>query len=129
MIESQLVLNVAVRFRHIRSRVMEKAINVVLDEIVAAMARKDRIELRGFGAFSVKDRAGRIGRNPKSGVKVHVAEKGSQCSSRAKKSADGSTLLLRYQSHQNGLLGVAISVSFSNPLFPGMSAYFNRPVL
>jgi integration host factor subunit beta len=56
-------------------RVVEKAVNVVLDEIVTAMARKDRVELRGFGAFSVKDRAGRIGRNPKSGVKVEVPEK------------------------------------------------------
>ncbi len=69
MIKSQLVLNVAGRLLHIRSRVVEKAVNVVLDEIVTAMARKDRVELRGFGAFSVKVRAGRIGRNPKSGVK------------------------------------------------------------
>src|ERR1700733_11699373 len=44
-------------------------------EIVTAMARKDRVELCGFGAFSVKDKAGRIGRNPKSGVKVEVPEK------------------------------------------------------
>ncbi len=76
MIKSQLVLNVAGRFRHIRNRVVEKAVNVMLDEIVAAMRRKDRVELRGFGAFSVKVRAGRIGRNPKSGVTVHVPEKG-----------------------------------------------------
>jgi len=55
--------------------VVEKAVNVVLDEIVTAMARKDRVELRGFGAFSVKHRAGRIGRNPKSGVKIEVPEK------------------------------------------------------
>ena len=54
---------------------VEKAVNVVLDEIITAMARKDRVELRGFGAFSVKDRAGRIGRNPRSGVKVQVPEK------------------------------------------------------
>ncbi len=75
MIKSQLVLNVAGRFLHIRSRVVEKAINVVLDEIVTAIARRDRVELRGFGAFSVKVRAGRIGRNPRSGAKVQVAEK------------------------------------------------------
>jgi integration host factor subunit beta len=47
----------------------------VLDEMVTGMARKDRVELRRFGAFSVKDRAGRIGRNPRSGVKVEVPEK------------------------------------------------------
>jgi integration host factor subunit beta len=75
VIKSQLVLNVASQFLHIRSRVVGKAINVVIDEIVTAMARKDRVELRGFGAFSVKDRAGRIGRNPRSGVKVEVPEK------------------------------------------------------
>ena len=75
MIKSQLMLNVADRFLHLPRRVVEKAGDVVLDEIVTAMARKDRVELRGFGAFSVKHRAGRIGRNPKSGVKVEVAEK------------------------------------------------------
>ena len=75
MIKSQLTLNVAGQFFHLPRRVVEKAVDVVLDEIVTAMARKDRVELRGFGAFSVKDRAGRIGRNPKSGVKVEVPEK------------------------------------------------------
>ena len=75
VIKSQLTLNVAGRFLHLPRRVVEKAVDVVLDEIVTAMARKDRVELRGFGAFSVKDRAGRIGRNPKSGVKVEVPEK------------------------------------------------------
>jgi integration host factor subunit beta len=54
---------------------VEKAVNVVLDKIVTAMARKDRVELRRFGAFSVKDRAGCIGRNPKSAAKVEVPEK------------------------------------------------------
>ena len=58
MIKSQLVLKVADRFLHIRNRAVERAVNVVLDEIVTAMARKDRVELRGFGAFCSKDRAG-----------------------------------------------------------------------
>jgi hypothetical protein len=80
---------------------------VVLDEIVTSMARKDRVELRGFGAFSAKDRAGRIDRNPKSGVKVEVPKRAFLSSGRAKKSADGSTPLFRYQNHQNGFLGVA----------------------
>ena len=75
MIKSQLTLNVAGQFFHLPHRVVEKAVNVVLDEIVTAMARKDRVELRGFGAFSVKDRAGRVGRNPRSGVKVEVPKK------------------------------------------------------
>ena len=75
MIKSQLVLKVADRFLHIRNRAVERAVNVVLDEIVSAMARKDRVELRGFGAFCSKDRAGRIARNPGTGVKVEVPEK------------------------------------------------------
>ena len=54
MIKSQLVLKVADRFLHIRNRAVERAVNVVLDEIVTAIARKDRVELRGFGAFYSK---------------------------------------------------------------------------
>ena len=75
LIKSQLALKVAEHFLHIPNRVVGRAVNVVLDEIVAAMARKDRVELRGFGSFYSKDRAGRIGRNPKSGVKVEVPDK------------------------------------------------------
>ena len=75
VIKSQLVLKVADRFLHIRNRAVERAVNVVLDEIVSAMARKHRVELRGFGAFYSKDRAGRIARNPGTGVKVEVPEK------------------------------------------------------
>jgi integration host factor subunit beta len=79
VIKSQLTLKVASQFFHLPHRVVEKAVDVVFDEIVTAMARKDRVELRGFGAFSVKDRASRIGRNPKSGVKVEVPEKERSC--------------------------------------------------
>jgi integration host factor subunit beta len=75
VIKSQLTVNVAGQFFHLPHRVVEKAVDVVLDEIATAMARKDRVELRGFGAFSVKRRAGRIGRNPRSGVKVEVPQK------------------------------------------------------
>ena len=56
MINSQLALNVAGRFLHRPRRVAEKAVDVVLDETVTVMARKDRVELRAFGAFSVKDK-------------------------------------------------------------------------
>ena len=73
MIKSQLALNVA--GHAFISRRVEKAVNVVLDKIVTAMARKDRVELRGFGAFSAKNREGWIGRNPRSGVKVEVPQK------------------------------------------------------
>ncbi len=49
--------------------------NAILDEIIAALARGDRVELRGFGAFAAKVREGRVGRNPRTGAKVHVPEK------------------------------------------------------
>ena len=58
-----------------RSRDVEKIVNAILDGIVAALARSGRVEVRGFGSFSVKVRGGRLGRNPKTGVAVHVAEK------------------------------------------------------
>ena len=53
----------------------ERIVSAIFDEITAALARGDRVELRGFGAFSVKQRDARIGRNPRTGEAVHVAEK------------------------------------------------------
>jgi integration host factor subunit beta len=56
-------------------RDVERIVNVVFDEIVDALARGDRVELRGFGAFTVKHRAARQGRNPRTGAKVSVSQK------------------------------------------------------
>lgn len=53
----------------------EKIVNTIFDEITGAMARGDRVELRGFGAFSVKKRDARVGRNPRTGESVEVEEK------------------------------------------------------
>jgi integration host factor subunit beta len=53
----------------------EKIVNTIFDEITGAMARGDRVELRGFGAFSVKKRDARVGRNPRTGESVDVEEK------------------------------------------------------
>ncbi|WP_319824486.1 integration host factor subunit beta [Thalassovita sp.] len=53
----------------------EKIVNTVFEEITDAMARGDRVELRGFGAFSVKKRDARVGRNPRTGESVEVEEK------------------------------------------------------
>ena len=75
MIKSQLILRIAGQNPHLFQRDVEKMVDAVLDEIVAALARGDRVELRGFGAFSVKVREGRVGRNPKTGATVHVPEK------------------------------------------------------
>ncbi len=56
-------------------RDVENIVNAILDEIVAALARGDRVELRGFGAFSVKARQARVGRNPRTGEHVAVDDK------------------------------------------------------
>ncbi|WP_420566707.1 integration host factor subunit beta [Thalassovita sp.] len=53
----------------------EKIVNTIFDEITGAMAKGDRVELRGFGAFSVKKRDARVGRNPRTGESVEVEEK------------------------------------------------------
>ena len=52
-----------------------KCLNAIRNEITAALARGERVELRGFGAFSVKNRPARTGRNPRTGTKVAVTEK------------------------------------------------------
>ena len=53
----------------------ERIVTTVFDEIVDTMVKGDRVELRGFGAFSVKERKARKGRNPKTGESVEVANK------------------------------------------------------
>ncbi|MCG8441474.1 MAG: integration host factor subunit beta [Caulobacterales bacterium] len=75
MIKSELVQAIAERNPHLYQRDVEHIVNTVLEEIVAALSRGDRVELRGFGAFSVKNRPARIGRNPRTGQKVAVAQK------------------------------------------------------
>ena len=75
MTKSDLILRLAERNPHLFQRDIERIVATILDEITAALARGDRVELRGFGAFSVKHRGARIGRNPRTGESVSVAEK------------------------------------------------------
>jgi integration host factor subunit beta len=75
MIKSQLIQRIAYANQHLFHKDVEKIVNVVLDEITDALARGDRVELRGFGAFTVKHRAPRQGRNPRTGTTVKVEEK------------------------------------------------------
>lgn len=75
MIKSELVQRISLQNPHLYQRDVENIINAILHEITAAMARGDRVELRGFGAFSVKQRGARIGHNPRTGVTVQVSEK------------------------------------------------------
>ncbi len=75
MIRSELIQKLADDNPHLYHRDVERIVNTIFEEITAAMARGDRVELRGFGAFSVKKRDARIGRNPRTGEAVHVEEK------------------------------------------------------
>lgn len=75
MIKSELVQIVAARNPHLYHRDVENIVNAVLDEITDALAAGNRVELRGFGAFSVKNRPSRSGRNPRTGDSVFVEEK------------------------------------------------------
>ncbi len=75
MIKSELVQRIATQNPHLYQRDVENIVNAILDEVMAALMRGDRVELRGFGAFSVKNRPARVGRNPRTGDKVEVSEK------------------------------------------------------
>lgn len=75
MIKSELVQAIAAENPHLYQRDVEHVVNAVLDAITDALARGERVELRGFGAFSVKNRPARTGRNPRTGDKVQVSEK------------------------------------------------------
>jgi len=75
MIKSELVQMIADRNPHLYYRDVENIVNAILDEITGALAEGNRVELRGFGAFSVKHRPARMARNPKTGTKVSVDEK------------------------------------------------------
>ena len=75
MIKSELVQQIAEQNPHLYQRDVENIVNAVLGEINDALSRGDRVELRGFGAFSVKNRPARTGRNPRTGEAVEVEEK------------------------------------------------------
>jgi integration host factor subunit beta len=75
MIKSELVAKIAERHDHLYQRDVENIVNAILDTIAEALAHGDRVELRGFGAFTVKHRAARQGRNPRTGDTVFVEDK------------------------------------------------------
>lgn len=75
MIRSELIQKIADENPHLYQRDVERIVNTIFDEVTGAMSRGDRVELRGFGAFSVKKRDARVGRNPRTGATVDVEEK------------------------------------------------------
>ena len=75
MIKSELVARLTARYPHLYHRDVERIVTTVLDSITKALATGHRVELRGFGAFSVKTRPSRMGRNPRTGEPVSVGQK------------------------------------------------------
>ena len=75
MIKSELVQIIANRNPHLFLRDVENIVNAIFEEITESLADGSRVELRGFGAFSVKNRPARTGRNPRTGAHVSVAQK------------------------------------------------------
>ncbi len=75
MTKSELIMRLAEKNPLLYYRDVERIVSTIFDEIAGALSRGDRVELRGFGALSVKKRNARIGRNPRTGESVNVAEK------------------------------------------------------
>jgi len=75
MIRSELIQKIADENPHLYQRDVERIVHTIFNEITDAMAGGNRVELRGFGAFSVKMREARVGRNPRTGESVQVEEK------------------------------------------------------
>jgi integration host factor subunit beta len=75
MIRSELIQKLSEDNPHLYQRDVERIVNAIFEEIIEAMASGNRVELRGFGAFSVKQRDARVGRNPRTGESVAVDQK------------------------------------------------------
>lgn len=75
MTKSELIARLASQNPSLYHRDIERLVNVIFDTIVTTLENGDRVELRGFGAFSVRERKARIGRNPRTGDSVQVEAK------------------------------------------------------
>lgn len=75
MTKSELIAQLSEANTHLHQQDLERVVNVILDEITDALVRGDRVELRGFGAFSIREREARTGRNPRTGEQVDVPAK------------------------------------------------------
>jgi integration host factor subunit beta len=75
MTKSELIDRLAMRQTHLMHKDVELAVKLILDQISHALARRDRVEIRGFGSFSLHHRSQRTGRNPKTGEAVYIPAK------------------------------------------------------
>jgi integration host factor subunit beta len=105
MIKSELILRVAAPNPHLYNRDVENVVNTIFDEIEAALVRRERVELRGFGIFTLKTRSARPGRNPKTGALINVPE------TQHPSFRTGKEMHARL----NGILGSAPSAAFHTP--------------
>lgn len=75
MTKSELIARLAGRFPQLVAKDADCAVKVILDAMADSLSQGDRIEIRGFGSFALNYRPPRVGRNPKSGERVEVAQK------------------------------------------------------
>ncbi len=75
MIKSELIARLAAEHPHLTHKDVERVVNVILERMVGSLQDGGRVELRGFGAFSVRSRPARAGRNPRTGAQVSVPAK------------------------------------------------------
>lgn len=75
MTKSELIQRIAEVNPHLYHRDVERIVTTIFEEVGEALSRGNRVELRGFGAFSIKHRDARVGRNPRTGSAVAVSEK------------------------------------------------------
>ena len=75
MTKSDLIAQLAERFPQLVAKDADLSVKMILEAMAEALSNGDRIEIRGFGSFALNYRPPRVGRNPKSGEKVHVPEK------------------------------------------------------
>ncbi|HEY9545994.1 MAG TPA: integration host factor subunit beta [Solimonas sp.] len=75
MTKSELIELLAAKQTHLMHKDVELAVKLVLDQISNALARDERVEIRGFGSFALHHRPARVGRNPKTGEPVQIPPK------------------------------------------------------
>jgi integration host factor subunit beta len=75
MLKSELIERLASEYPHLTQKDVERVVNLILDSMVGTLEKGGRVELRGFGAFSVRSRPARAGRNPRTGESVSVPAK------------------------------------------------------
>ena len=75
MLKSKLIENINENFSYLTNKEAEESVNIIFSEIINALTEGKRVELRGFGSFSIKNRIPRIARNPKTGESVEVGSK------------------------------------------------------